>query len=458
MGTQGVNRRSRQWSTIALLTCLLTAGGHGLKAHSAEYLESDFNDPARCAGCHTDIFSQWQGSMHSYAAEDPIFRKFYEMVVRDVGEAAVSFCMKCHSPVAVLRQEVPPASGEHLSALSRQGVFCDFCHTVTPLGIGNAAFDTTFSETKHGPRDKADSPAHATETAPIYRQSEFCGMCHNVTHPLNGRPIERTYQEWKESPYNTGDSPTTVHCQDCHMRQFPGNPGTGAGEITDHPGKAAAQGPDRPHVWTHYFVGGNTLYPGVKNSEQRRALAEERLRGAAEVEIIIDNAPSEPGELGTFRVKVHNVGAGHKLPTGLSEVREMWLEVRVVDATGRVLLESGQVGENGVVDPTAAIFKTFLGIDRSDVALSCCFFAVVEANKLLSAQHVTRDRRIPPKGYDQEKYAFVVPPGSSFPLTIQALLNYRSMSQAFADFFLPVNSPPVPVVRMAEAEHSITSP
>jgi hypothetical protein len=418
-------------------------------------LDADFNDPSRCAACHVKIFEQWEASVHALAADDPIFRKFYEMVVEEAGPSAVEFCMKCHSPVGVFRKQVPPATGEKLDPIAMKGVFCDFCHTVTPTGIGNASFDTTFSTVKKGPFDNAVSPAHLTRTDDKYGRSEFCGMCHNVTHPISGRPIERTYYEWKESPYNTGDPATTTTCQDCHMRQYPGNPATGAVERKDNPGKAATMGPDRPHIWTHSFVGGNALFPGRPGAERRRAMVEERLRNAARVEIDLEEPPADG--LVAFRVRVFNTGAGHKLPTGLSEVREMWLDVNVTDAAGKELLRSGAIGESGGIDPTAAIFKTFLGIGKSSVNISCCFFAISEGRKLLSAERITRDRRILPKGYEEEKYALPVPPGTAWPLTINAALNYRSMSRAFANIFFPDGSIEVPVVRMAEGRRTVAA-
>jgi hypothetical protein len=439
----------------ALVFAALLAAFSPLPA--AATLDNDFNDPKRCAACHPDIFSQWEGSLHSQAAEDGIFRKFFEMVVEEVGPPAVEFCMKCHSPVGVQRGEVNPPTGENLGEVARKGVFCDFCHTVTPKGIGNAAFDTTFSPTKRGPFDNAVSPAHRTQTDGRYTRSEFCGMCHNVTHPISGRPIERTYEEWRESPYNTGDPATATQCQDCHMRQTPGTAGTGATDRKDNPGKAAVMGPERPHIWTHYFVGGNALYPDRPNAQRRRAMVEERLRNAAKIEILPEEAPAAGG-LAAFRVRVHNVGAGHKLPTGLSEVREMWLDVTVTDGAGKVLLRSGEVGEGGGIDPTAAIFKTFLGIGKTNVKLACCFFAIGERNRILSAERITRDRRILPKGYDEEKYAFRVPEGAAFPIRVDARLNYRSMSQAFADIFYPDGSVTVPVIRMAESGYAFEKP
>ncbi|HEY5997439.1 MAG TPA: multiheme c-type cytochrome [Candidatus Deferrimicrobiaceae bacterium] len=417
---------------------------------SAE-LEGDFNDPRKCASCHAGIFEQWDGSMHALAVTDNVFRKFYEMVVEEAGPAAVEFCMKCHTPVGVARKELPPVTGEKLDNVAIKGVFCDFCHTVTPLGIGNAAFDTTHSTTKKGPFDNSVSPAHATKTDNVYRSSDFCGMCHNVTHPISGRPIERTWQEWKDSPYNTGDPATSTACQDCHMRQTADDPATGDTPRKDNPGKAASMGPERPHVWTHYFVGGGALYPDSPNGERRKAMAMARLRHAAKVDIEIGNIPDYRNHFGSFRVRVTNVGAGHKLPTGLSEVREMWLDVTVTDAKGKVLLRSGAIGENGGIDPSAAIFKTFLGIGRSNVKLSCCFFAIGERNKIMSAEKITRDRRILPKGYDEEKYAFEVPKGAALPITIDAKLNYRSMSQDFANIFFPDGTLKVPVIRMGEA-------
>ena len=231
--------------TIVLLLAVFMATVRVVPA-SAALSDNDFTDPRNCAACHNEIFSQWDGSMHGLAVQDNIFRKFYEMVVEEVGPPAVEFCMKCHTPVGVARKELPPVTGEKLDNVARKGVFCDFCHTVTPTGIGNAAFDTSPSTSKKGPFEGAVSPVHATKTDNVWRSSEFCGICHNVTHPISGRPIERTWQEWKDSPYNTGDPATTTTCQDCHMRQTPDDPATGETVRKDNPGKAAAAGPDRP--------------------------------------------------------------------------------------------------------------------------------------------------------------------------------------------------------------------
>ena len=30
-------------------------------------------DPQSCAGCHQDQFQEWEGSMHAYSSNDPVF-------------------------------------------------------------------------------------------------------------------------------------------------------------------------------------------------------------------------------------------------------------------------------------------------------------------------------------------------------------------------------------------------
>src|SRR5687767_214323 len=33
-----------------------------------------FDQPQVCGGCHTEIYAQWNGSMHSRAWDDPVYR------------------------------------------------------------------------------------------------------------------------------------------------------------------------------------------------------------------------------------------------------------------------------------------------------------------------------------------------------------------------------------------------
>ena len=74
----------------------------------------------------------------------------------------------------------------------------------------------------------------------------------------------------------------------------------------------------------------------------------------------------EPGRRVGDRVEipvvVENIGAGHRVPAGFSQEREIWVHLVVKDATGRVLYEVGRVerGDEDLRD------KTFLRISTND--------------------------------------------------------------------------------------------
>ena len=42
-----------------------------------------------------------------------------------------------------------------------------------------------------------------------------------------------------------------------------------------------------------------------------------------------------------MEVSITSTGVGHNLPTGFAFVRQMWLEVKATDGSGRVVLSSG---------------------------------------------------------------------------------------------------------------------
>lgn len=405
---------------------------------------AEYEDPAVCGGCHNEIYEQWNGSMHSNAWKDPVFLKLYAMASEETKGLTDGFCTRCHVPVGVLKGEIPPADGSKLSDIARKGIQCDFCHTVNASkGIGNGAYVSSPGKTKRGPLRDSFSTYHDTAYSDLHTKSEFCGMCHDVTHPVNEKPIERTYTEWKESPYNTGDPKSTIYCQDCHMRQKPGLPATGATEKRNLPGKDALGGPDREHIYTHYFAGGNALLPGILGSEDHNRLAIERLQNAAKIDIVTPEK-ARAGEQAIVGVKVTNTGAGHKLPTGLTEAREMWLDIGVRDAKGNEIFRSGALDKGGNIDPNAVIYRTVLGDASGNPTL-----------KVWAADHVISDTRIPPKGYSVEKYYISLPESAEGPLTVEAKLYYHTASQELSDLLFGKGAVDVPEIEMTKATASL---
>ena len=412
---------------------------------------TQLDQPATCGGCHAEIFNQWEGGVHANALKDPIFQKATKLFLSEAkteGELEEArSCVRCHTPLGHLSKEIETTEADYDNPNldTRADIFCDFCHSVkSSAGVGNAPYivdageETEAKKIKWGPRDDASSSYHETAFSDLHTKSEMCGMCHDVTHTMNGVPLERTYTEWRESPYNTGDPATTVHCQDCHMRQLPGVPATGSTERPDNPGVSASGGKDRDHIYTHYFVGGNAVLPTLfEGGEENVQMATERLQNCATLEIITPDIPII-WQNANIQVKVNNVGAGHYLPTGLSEVREMWLEVVVKNSFGRTLLQSGQVDDDGNLDPQARIFNIKLADKDGN-----------HTANVVKADHVLSDHRIPPKGYAIENYILFVPLSGILGYTIEARLLYRSASQSLIDELLGEDTITLPIIEMA---------
>ena len=416
----------------------------------------EFIKPEICAQCHSEIFRQWQGSMHSKAFVDPIWRAATKLFLEEVAKSSdiseMKTCVKCHTPLGFRSYSMmsPADDYDKLTDLPAQGIFCNWCHNISSaLHLGDAGYEVepgggeADPATMLGPFKDAASPYHPTKYSELHTKSEFCGLCHNVSHAANHMPVEQTYNEWKNSPYNTGNPSTTVSCQDCHMRQRPGIPATGKTDRPDNPGKASDLGPERDHIWTHYFVGANAVVTNIMGSEMHAQMAVERLQNAADLKLI-KNDSYRKNELSQIRVKVINSGAGHYLPTGLTMIRQMWLDVKITDAAGKILLRSGALNEKGEIDKDAVRYHTKLGNEKGEVL------------NVALADRVLYDHRIPPKGYIVESYSFYIPDDAVSPLNIEVNLKYRSVSQGLTKTLLGEDAPEIPVINMAGAIEEIT--
>lgn len=343
---------------------------------------------SQACGCHSEFLTQWSRSMHAKAMSDPLYRYKVAEADKATGNTLGDFCDGCHGPVASMSGEAADMSKASVQA--KEGINCDFCHQVsgTASPLGNASLVVTPDGVKRAQFKDALSPAHKTQYSQFHETAEFCGTCHNVDHPVNGMHLESTYTEWKQGPYASAG----IVCQDCHMTPGPG-------VTKPNAGTAAMGGPQRQHIYTMTFVGGNV---GLGDAE----LAEERLKAAATLDIQFDDVV-EPGASSDVTVKVTNSGAGHKLPTGLTEVRQMWLEVTAVDKEGLVT----KLG-------THEFGSVLKGADGS--------YPV----ELWDAVGFQKDDRIPPKGSSTDTYSFTMP--TNGPAEIHAALYYRSASETMA--------------------------
>jgi len=213
--------------------------------------------------------------------------------------------------------------------------------------------------------------------------SEMCGSCHDVrlfgTDVLGAargehfKRLRNGYSEWRafaEAREARGENAPS--CQGCHLSSFPGvcvadrsatsgrggcPPGTRfePREPGDQPlGLVAASSPEPRPVHPHYFSGVDVpLAPAFDLSlagETSLDPAGIPLGLRARRDLLL--ARSVTLELGAIRrrartfdvpITVENVGAGHRVPAGFSQERELWVHLRVTDGRGAVVYEVGRV-------------------------------------------------------------------------------------------------------------------
>lgn len=402
-----------------------------LRLNRLGYSPEHFKDPTTCLLCHREIYEQWEGSMHSLAWVDPVYQKKTQKGIHATDGAIENFCAACHSPIAVMANEVDHFDDSKMSIISKRGISCDFCHTVkASTGIGDSAFINDPGNIKRGPFKDSVSPVHQTEFSELHTKAEFCGMCHNVNHPFNGTHLEATYTEWKNSPY----AEQGIVCQDCHMTPGPG-------VTKPNPGKAATEGPDREHIWTHNFVGANVAIPTLMGYPEQAKLAEERLQSAASLALELPQFLSKGNN--KLTVKVTNVGAGHYLPTGLTEAREMWLELSLIDSNGHKLYHSGYLDEKGNLEPNAVRYITIFGDSNGK-----------PTDKVWEASTILSDKRIPPKKSSLEIFTFDLR-NASGPVTVKASLKYRSAPQYLMDYLFGEGQMQLPIITMVETSAEV---
>ena len=381
-----MKRVNRQVLPVAAAAVLIVFVSVNVASALSDVSSSKFANSASCA-CHNTLRSQWSDSMHAKALTDPLYT-----LKRDAGNSATNgaigkFCDGCHAPVAIMSGE-NTSNFESLPEQSREGVGCDFCHQVTgsTSPFGNTSVDVIPDGTRRAQLDDAQAP-HQAAYSKFHTTAEFCGNCHNVNHPSNGLALEATYTEWKNSTY----AAEGIVCQDCHM-----TPGVGP---STNPGASALGAPSRSHIFNMTFTGGNT---GLGDSQ----LAEERLKGAAALDISVNDIVPEGSE-SVVTVTVTNSGAGHYLPTGLTDMRQMWLVVTAATESG---------GEKELFRRN---FGTILADDKGNAPV-----------QIWAATKISSDDRIPPKESITENIRFLQEDAKA--TTIHAVLYYRSSSPEIA--------------------------
>ena len=423
-----------------------------------------FQPTSFCEICHASYDEtvepgfNFNGSMMAHSARDPVFFAALAVANQDA-PASGDYCLRCHTPGGWISGRCNPTDGTLLQPSDRDGVSCDVCHRmVDPIYVEGVspmedvavlqALDpddvpTTYAEgqyvldpafTWRGPFSDPEAQ-HPFLVSDFHTRSDMCGTCHDVSNPAYIRvgtddyapgpldapedsisvfvlmPQERTYSEWLNSDFNT---PTGVFapefagakpdgmvstCQDCHMRDVVGK------------GCNFKFAPERSDLPLHDFSGANTwvldqiddLYPGETDPAAISA-GVERARYMLQNAALLDVDLSTVADSFQATVTVTN-RSGHKLPTGFSEGRRMWINLKALDDQGTVIYESGAYDfETGVLthDEDAKIYEVEFGIS-TDLAASSGHPAGGSFHNAVNDTAYS-DNRIPPLGFTNAAY------------------------------------------------------
>jgi len=401
-----------------------------------------------CAVCHEREWTEFNGSMHSAAHGEPLYRGFAELARKEAGDKMYAFCSGCHSAAGVVSGLIPKKQERELPVEAKAGVSCDVCHQISSLTgtegpwgePGNASFMLTAGQIKYAASGLFQkNRAHAGEQRAFFAKAEFCASCHTVIHPDNGLRIENTYGEWKASVY----AQKGIQCQDCHMRNVEEMKKVAE---TLQPivvkGQRAVNGEERD-IYRHYFVGGNANADRLAGGKTHAKMAEAWLQSAARIELKTPPGYTPGGKL-PIEVIVHNVGAGHNLPTGVTELRQLWVDLRISDQQGKTLFRSGNLDEKG------------------DFAADTIWFgavAVDQAGKMTMKPwemvRLAHKRTIPPKDALKTPIAPELPKDLSGPLTIAAKLLYRSAPPSAVTLAMPDRPWAPTIIEMAKTETKV---
>jgi hypothetical protein len=409
-----------------------------------------FISPETCAGCHSKIFEQWENSMLNLSHKDPVYLRVAQylregLINNDEIEEAES-CVKCHVPVGYLSGYPTKTSDSpsHIPEIAKNGIQCDYCHSVvsvTRLYNNGLVLKPGHGENdpgiKYGPYDDAMPDYHEAQYSELHTKSEFCGTCHDVKHVVFGTDIETTYTEWKNSPYNSKDPAKSISCQGCHMYQRPGFPGTGSVPRPENPGSATDYSIERPHISTHYFVGANSYIPELMGDKTKSLMAVERLQNAATLAVNREKTDKKQ-----ISVTIENTGAGHSIPTGVSNLRQVWLEITLKDKKNKTIFQMGVPDEKNELPENTIIFNTVFGDGKGGpVANIAKARQILSDNRIKAGESVTRLINLP-----------FVPPKDSI-LTVRLL--YRSMPAKLLNTIYDRTFDPLPIVEMAKVQIKI---
>jgi cytochrome c554/c'-like protein len=318
--------RRRTRATLCVIALSTTVGA--ARADAAVSGAPAYASAETCKSCHRTIHLYWSESEHGRSAVKPSFVTALNSAVAAGSdrEGVRRGCVSCHAPTTIVTGDI-----DLKQSLAREGVTCDFCHTVADVDLGrhDQPFDLKPGPVKRGPLEYAKSPHHETAYSALHRASPLlCAGCHEYTN-AQGVAVLSTYSEWTGGPYPARGQT----CQECHM---PLVPGATVKEALD---------PTQRRINLHRIVGGS---------------AATRVSGGLELRLQSVDIGAASADV---QVLVTNTSVGHAAPGGLS-TKSLVLAVGVDTGSGELASRQERVYRRELLDaaghPLATVQDLFL--------------------------------------------------------------------------------------------------
>ena len=344
-----------------------------------------------CRSCHERAVTEWRSSMHAHALTSPVMVAQNNLAHRE-GLASTSspdpqnVCVNCHGPIAtaLARSPLLPFTAQGAlaePALLSEGITCSVCHQwqgeSKTAGAGLTAFQDGLApgHTFFGSfGDAVGNAFHQSKATPLFKDpSQLCRNCHSVQYDRNGDgKIERgtdlvlqtLFDEWQDFAKNGGPG-----CVDCHM---PVVKGTRAAESALIPLEQDNDAPTR-RLRSHRFIAVDYPLDDTSIRDESRSERESLLHRAGLLSLV-DASVNVTDTRVAFDLSLQNTGTGHNLPGGFAFVRQMWLEVTLLNAqgqavgsSGRLLRPSDDLCDGAILDdPSSSVKELLIGCAATD--------------------------------------------------------------------------------------------
>lgn len=421
-----------------------------------------------CKKCHEDVYDGWFHSVHHISSfNNPAYlasiRETREVSMKRRGDVkAARWCAGCHDPVPFFSGAFDQPDYDDVNdPTAHAGITCTACHAITNVNSTRGNADYTIDEPLHYPFAASDNPVlqfinntlvkakpsfhKQTFLKPFHKTAEFCSVCHKVHLPkalteykefLRGQNHYDAYLLSGVSGHGARSfyypPKAEENCNGCHMPL----------EESDDFGAQRFAGAAEPSVHGHLFPSANTALAWWRNEPDVVTAHQDFLRGVMRVDVFgvkeggtIDgklHAPLRPqvpalaaGKEYLLETVIRTLKLGHFFTQGTVDSNEVWMDVTVTDADGRVIGRSGAMDDQREVDPWAHFVNVFM-LDK-------------DGNRIdrRNAQDIfvpLYNHQIPPGAAQVVHYSLAIPPDTTGTVRVDVKLKYRKFDKQYTDF------------------------